>query len=86
MQNGSRLIQCVYDIGAHTGQWTKQVQKQFPSQCEFYLFEANACHVESIRKTFPFPAFEAVLADSEREVNFYSTETRESIFKGFCAK
>lgn len=70
----------IYDIGAHGGMWTRQVQKIF-CESQFYLFEANEIHKPSLQQIV-FPSFIAVLGDSNREVIFYSNNsTGDSILR-----
>ena len=43
-------LKTVYDIGAHTGQWTQVVRQYLPS-AEFVLFEANPAYGEILAQS-----------------------------------
>jgi FkbM family methyltransferase len=83
-----RLIngKVVYDIGAHSGAWSRGIAKACKNRWAFYLFEAN----ESLRSTLESvgeEVFIAVLSDSVKEVDFYfSKRTGDSYYKENSAR
>lgn len=76
-------IQTVYDIGAHHGLWSKQIQQSVLHDSKFYLFEANPAY-ESILKSTNFPYLcGTVLSNPGRtHVEFFNgSNTGDSYYK-----
>ena len=70
----------IYDIGAHKGFWTLEVQKTF-DKAKFILFEANANNKPFLEK-LPFPHFCTLLGDRNDMATFYSIDgTGDSMFR-----
>jgi FkbM family methyltransferase len=63
-------IDVVYDVGAFEGRWSQEVSQRLRG-AQFFMFEANDCHNELLTNT-GFWFTNAVLSDSNREVDFYS--------------
>ena len=61
-------IKNVMDVGANEGLWTKS-RKLFYSEATFVQIEANPKHIEKLRRNGA--AYNIVLSDKEREVEFY---------------
>jgi FkbM family methyltransferase len=71
----------VFDIGAHTGEWTRLVSRHLPSTVEFVLFEANPTHAEALRATGR-RVVTAVLSDNVAETEFFASGgTGDSLFR-----
>jgi FkbM family methyltransferase len=67
------VIKTVYDIGAHQGAWTREMQQILPG-AEFFLFEANGVHAESLKSTGA-RYFTVVLSSEEKPVEFFEEGT-----------
>lgn len=74
-------IKVIYDIGAHKGKWSRDLNAQFP-EMKFYLFEANDSHKKDLNK-LPYWNHIGVLSNIEKDVYFYSNknQTGDSYFK-----
>lgn len=69
----------IYDIGAHQGTWTMEIQRIF-NNASFILFEANECHKTQLQR-LGFPYFITLLGDRRELVPFYAINgTGDSIF------
>lgn len=84
-----RLMKCgfnpqaILDIGANVGDWSKKINKLFPSSY-ILMIEGNEDHQNSLLKTgFDFTI--SLIGDKEKEVKYYTTAhgdaTGNSIFK-----
>lgn len=70
----------IYDIGAHYGEWTSEVNRVF-NQAQFFLFEANE-HNRPYLQRAGFPYFISLLGDREDLVTFYAiNNTGDSVFR-----
>jgi FkbM family methyltransferase len=76
--------QVVFDVGARTGEWSKNVRKVL-KHSEFFLFEATeGCREQLSNSGFKF--FITVLSDSQKEVDFYENGTTgDSYYKEHTA-
>ena len=74
-------LKTVYDIGAHTGQWTQVVRQYLPSS-EFVLFEANPAYRDVLAAS-GFRSFVRCLSNPGRvTADFYNgTNTGDSYYK-----
>lgn len=66
-------IRTVYDIGAHQGAWTRELQPTLP-EAEFVLFEANSVHEKALASTGS-RHFTVVLSSEEKRVEFFGEGT-----------
>lgn len=81
LQAAGLRISTVFDIGAHTGEWSREVQPSVPLNTSFYLFEANNCHESSV-EDFEGSVHFCVLSDKDGQVDFFSVGgTGDSIFR-----
>jgi FkbM family methyltransferase len=82
LQSRGLIINTVYDIGAHTGEWSKKIKEVCPN-AEFYLFEANTEYDEILLKTgFPFLSGKVLSNPGRKVVEFYNgTNTGDSYYK-----
>lgn len=71
----------IYDIGAHRGDWSKELLLHNPAGLEIFLFEANPS-LKPLLDAIGQKAFTAVLSDSVKVVPFYfSARTGDSMFR-----
>ena len=82
MRHSGIPLKTVWDIGAHSGQWTKRVSSfRCMKQSQFTMFEANPVHLETLQST-GFPYFIGLLGAASGLTNFYSTGgTGDSTYK-----
>lgn len=72
--------QVVYDIGAHQGEWTVEIQRIF-NDAQFFLFEANEYNKPYLQRS-GFPFFIELLGDRQELVPFYIiNNTGDSVFR-----
>lgn len=72
--------QVIYDIGAHYGNWTAEIQNVF-NRAQFFLFEANDYYKPWLQR-LNAPCFFALLGDKEELVTFYTNNTSgDSVFR-----
>lgn len=70
LQDNGYFIKNVYDIGANSGKWTRDMSKVLPN-ANFFMFEANETHRHDLsRRGHPF--FIEILASEEIEKKFFS--------------
>jgi FkbM family methyltransferase len=70
----------VYDIGAHTGAWTKQLKSEF-TNVKYFMFEANQIHENDLKKIGCWYNI-GILSDSEKVVDFYACGgTGDSLYR-----
>ena len=75
----------IYDIGAHQGLWSYQMQPIF-SDSQFYLFEANKENKPHLSKR-GFPYFIDLLGNKDKAVVFYTSKNGDSTGASiFCEK
>jgi FkbM family methyltransferase len=73
-------IQNVFDVGAHKGWWTKEVQWILP-KAHFFLFDPVKHELPGINMN-RVRVFNCLLSNNEREVKFYTkAETGDSYLK-----
>lgn len=73
-------IKIIYDIGAHKGDWAKQIKKVF-SKSSFYLFEANKVHLKNLKK-IEKNSFIVLLSNKSEKKTFYAlNKTGDSYLK-----
>jgi FkbM family methyltransferase len=74
-------IKNIYDIGAYKGNFSKDLNLQFPKM-KFFLFEANVLHGNDLKKTSHWYHI-GVLSNVEKKISFFSKEggTGDSYFK-----
>ena len=75
-------LNCVYDIGAHKGEWSSFYKKTSLKESNFILFEANEQHKKDLtKKSFNF--FIEILSDETKDVYFYNNNNSsgDSYFK-----
>ena len=75
-------LNCVYDIGAHKGEWSSFYKKTSLKESNFILFEANEQHKKDLtKKSFNF--FIEILSDENKDVYFYNNNNSsgDSYFK-----
>ena len=65
------IVKCVYDIGAHKGDWSNFYKKTSLSESIFILFEANSKYIPNLKKN-NFQYFIEILSDKVKEVEFYN--------------
>jgi FkbM family methyltransferase len=82
LQSRGLEIKTVYDIGAHTGNWSQQTKNTIPN-ADFFLFEANPAYDQILAKTgFPYLCGQALSNPGRETVEFYNgTNTGDSYYK-----
>lgn len=70
LRSNGYAINNVYDIGANSGKWTRDMSKVLPS-ANFFMFEANESHRQDLSKR-GHPFFIEILASEEMERKFFS--------------
>lgn len=74
-------IDVIYDVGANTGEWSRQLAKRLSYCPTFVLFEGNPDHLPSLKDT-GFQHHIALLGDTNRLVDYYQNGgTGDSIFR-----
>jgi FkbM family methyltransferase len=72
----------IYDLGAHRGDWTREISKIYPS-AEYLLFEANADHVQYLRHTGHRYFISALGSDDSQNKPFYLPKKGNSLGASF---
>lgn len=67
LQQDGLAIHTVYDIGAHTGLWSRSIKNYCLSQSDFYLFEANPTYKCQLDTLTDMQHFTGVLASPWQE-------------------
>lgn len=79
-QDEIKKIKTIYDIGAHKGQWTKDMKTIFKNS-NFYLFEANESNYKQLKHKNK-NSFIVLLAEENSHKDFYQRgETGDSYYK-----
>lgn len=75
-------LNTVWDIGAHSGQWTRRVSKfRCMKKSQFVMFEANPVHQAALQET-GFPYIIGLLGATTGQTNFWSIGgTGDSTYK-----
>lgn len=75
-------IDCIYDIGGYTGNWTKEMSNGILSNKEFIIFEGNPYHKESLSKLDKKVFIDVLSYKKGLEVEFYDAPlSGESYYK-----
>lgn len=75
-------IDCIYDIGGYTGDWTKEMSNGVLSNKEFIIFEGNPYHKESLFKLGKKVFIDVLSYKKDLEVEFYDAPlSGESYYK-----
>lgn len=82
LQSRGLVITTVYDIGAHTGEWSVKTKLACPN-AEFYLFEANTDYDQIlIERNFPFLSGKVLSSPGRETVEFYKNASQgDSYYK-----
>ena len=66
-------IDCVYDVGAHKGEWADFYKDTSLKKSRFILFEANKFHSKILEKK-KYEYFNIILSDKQKIVNFFNND------------
>ena len=68
-------IDSVLDVGAHKGKWTQTFKEHYPN-VKSLMIEANADHIEDLKKVGPYML--ALLSKDDEEVDYYMCEDKDN--------